>query len=104
LMADLIATVGIGGNFLSQRSTLAQLKAGEHFLPRFSHRGSYDAWLRRGKDEIAAARDEVRRCLAAAPGPALPSDTERSLREIVRRADPAAEPGLRASGFLLREG
>jgi len=34
----------------------------------------------------------------------LPSDTERSLREIVRRADPAAERGLRASGFLLREG
>jgi len=89
LMLDLIGEVGIGGNFLGKRSTLKYLKAGEHFQPRFSHRGSYDSWLRRNQSELDTAREQVRRILKEHGVLALPAEAARGLREILGRADPS---------------
>jgi trimethylamine--corrinoid protein Co-methyltransferase len=43
LMLDLIADVGHAGHFLGQRRTLEYLKKGEHFQPKLSFRGAYQA-------------------------------------------------------------
>lgn len=91
LMLDLIAEVGIGGNFLGKRATLDYLRRGEHFQPRFGHRGSYESWVRRGRDEVARAREQAERLLAEHRVSPLPPETAAALREIVERADPRAD-------------
>jgi trimethylamine--corrinoid protein Co-methyltransferase len=86
LMADLVEEVGVGGNFLGKRATLAYLKAGEHFEPRLGQRGSSEAWARRGKSELALADERVERLLKEHAVLPLPRESERALDEILARA------------------
>jgi len=86
LMTELVAEVGPGGNFLGKRATLAYLKAGEHFEPRLGQRGSWDAWSRRGRTELATARDRVETLLAEHVVPPLPAETERAIDQVLERA------------------
>ncbi len=91
LQLELIGEVGIGGNFLGKRSTLEFLKAGAHFEPRLNPRGSYDAWLRRGKNEIEVARERAQKILREHAAPELPADVAKAFDEIVARAELATE-------------
>lgn len=86
LLLDLVDEVGVGGNFLSRRATLDYLKAGEHFDARLGQRGSYDAWSRRGADELAPARARVDALLRDHVVPPLSEDTDRALAAILERA------------------
>lgn len=86
LMTDLVAEVGPGGNFLGRRATLAYLKAGEHFEPRLSQRASWDAWARRGRSELDAARERVDQLLAQHVVPPLPPETDRALDDVLAHA------------------
>ena len=84
---DAIARVGPGGNFMSERTTRANLRAGEWFHPGLGVRDSYDAWdaagrpsllgeSRRRADELLAGREEL----------PLGEDVERALADLLRRA------------------
>lgn len=86
LMTGLVAEVGPGGNFLGKRATLERLKAGEHFEPRLGQRGSWDAWSRRGRTEIQAARDRVEKLRREHSVPPLAADSERAVGDLLARA------------------
>jgi trimethylamine--corrinoid protein Co-methyltransferase len=64
MMAEMIARVGIGGDFLKEKETAKRLRAGEHFLPRVSSRQAYDQWVADGRDEVARARERMDALLA----------------------------------------
>ena len=94
LLLELIGEVGIGGNFLGKRSTLDFLRKGEHFEPRLSHRGPYEAWERRGKTEVELARERAGRILREHEVQPLPAEVARALDEILARAGRASTEGV----------
>ena len=65
MMADMIARVGIGGDFLKEKETARRLRAGEHYLPAISSRQPYDQWVADGRDEVARARERMDALLSA---------------------------------------
>lgn len=86
-LLDLIEAVGCGGNFLGQRRTLEFLRRGEHFDPRLGQRGSYDDWSRRGRSEVAAARERAAALLRDHEPARLSRDVDAALTAIVARAE-----------------
>ncbi len=59
MMLEMIARVGIGGDFLKEKETAKRLRAGEHFAPLISTRQPYDQWAADGRDEVARARERM---------------------------------------------
>ena len=86
LMTELVEDVGVGGNFLGKRATLAYLKAGEHFEPRLGQRGSWDAWARLGKSQVALAGERVDHLLQGHLVDPLPPETERAIAAVLEHA------------------
>jgi trimethylamine--corrinoid protein Co-methyltransferase len=97
LMLDLIADMGHGGHFLGQRRTLEYLKKGEHFQPKLSFRGAFQAWQDSGYDEVAAARERANHLLKEHEVLPLAPEVEKALGELVVRADPELGFDLRAA-------
>lgn len=91
LMTHLIEKAGPGQHFLGFKETLAGLRQGEVFFPRFGYRGSYDKYFEDGVDEAGRARAEVDRILALPDPPPLSPEVDRELRRIVAAADRACE-------------
>ena len=89
MMADMIARVGIGGDFLKEKETARRLRAGEHFAPAISSRQAYDQWVSDGRDEVARARERMDALFAAR------AERGRPLAEDVR-AELAAVCGVTA--------
>ena len=89
LMAHLIHKAGPGQHFLGFKETMAGLKTGEVFFPRFSYRNTYDKYFEDGHNEIQEARNEVERYLALADPDPLPPEVDRELRRILDAADKA---------------
>ncbi len=89
LMTHLIFKAGPGQHFLGFKETLAGLKTGEVFFPRFSYRSTYDKYFEEGHDELARARAEVERLLALADPEPLPPEVDRELQRILKAADKA---------------
>jgi trimethylamine---corrinoid protein Co-methyltransferase len=64
LLSDVIAEVGPGGHFLSQKSTKTLLRQGEHYIPRLISREPFDKWEHSNKrDLVAFARGKVKEIL-----------------------------------------
>jgi len=61
-LEQLIGTVGPGGNFLGERSTVKSLRSGEWHIPRLGVHQSREAWLSKG------AKDMREECLEKAAG------------------------------------
>ncbi|MGE5229823.1 MAG: trimethylamine methyltransferase family protein [Deltaproteobacteria bacterium] len=59
MLLDMIARVGIGGDFLKEKETSRRLRAGEHFAPVVSTRQAYDQWVADGRDEVARSRERM---------------------------------------------
>jgi len=97
LMLDLIAEVGIGGHYLGQRRTLEYLRKGEHFQPKLSFRGPYQAWQKCGYDEVAAARERANKLIKEHEVLPLAPEEEKALGELIVRADPALHFDLQAA-------
>jgi trimethylamine--corrinoid protein Co-methyltransferase len=87
LMTHLIEKAGPGQHFLGFKETLAGLRAGEVFFPRFGYRGSYDKYFEDGVDEVGRANVEVERLLALPDPEPLAPEVDRELRRIVAAAD-----------------
>ena len=84
---DELARVGPGGHFMSERSTRANIRGGEWFLPRLGVRDSYDGWAAAGRpslfDEARVRADEL---LAGRRELPLGEDVERELAGLLQRA------------------
>ena len=65
VMMDLIEHVGIGGNYLKERTTRERIRAGEHFVPTIGSRLPLGRWLAEGRLETDVAREKVENILAA---------------------------------------
>jgi trimethylamine--corrinoid protein Co-methyltransferase len=86
-LEDVLATVGPGGHFLAQRSTLEGIDAGEWHLTDFGWRGSFEAWERKGRPELLdALREQVANILEAHKPLPLGEDVERELERIASKA------------------
>jgi trimethylamine--corrinoid protein Co-methyltransferase len=66
VMADVIERVGIGGNYLKERSTRERVRAGEHFAPIIGSRLPFEQWIAEGRQETDVARELVEDALASA--------------------------------------
>ena len=84
ILADRIAAVGIGGNFLAEPETRRRIRAGEHLRPVVADRQAYEAWRSSGRTEVDLARDRVSQLLSAHAerGPWAAAETERAIRNV----------------------
>ena len=84
MMVDAIHRVGHSPNHhLGEAATRTFLRSGKAYFPRISFRGPYGEWKRRGKDEIALARERMKALLDAHETPMLPAEAQRELRRIL---------------------
>jgi trimethylamine---corrinoid protein Co-methyltransferase len=83
LAVDVLAKVGPGGDFLSQRHTKTHLRANQ-WRPRLLNRASYDRWHDSGAlDLTGKARERARELLATHDVPVLRSDVAARVDEVI---------------------
>lgn len=81
LAEEVIASVGPGGNFLTQQHTLAHIRTHEYFVPATADRRGRAAWETAGSiDARDRARAIAREILQRPRGDFIPSDVERQIR------------------------
>jgi len=87
LAVDVIAEVGVSGNFLKTRHT-RRLWRQEQFLPRLADRQGYVAWAAHGSREInERARELALDIVRHHHVPPLPDEQDRELDRILRAAE-----------------
>jgi trimethylamine--corrinoid protein Co-methyltransferase len=85
---DDIASVGPGGHFMMQKSTLAGCRSDEFYAPLLSDRHTFERWADLGRPNLySKARERVEEILSAPHQNPLPDDVIGKLDDIVRRAD-----------------
>jgi len=81
LAEEVIASVGPGGNYLTQQHTLAHIRTNEYFVPATANRQGRVAWETSGSlDARERARGIAREILQWPRGQFIPSDVERQIR------------------------
>lgn len=84
---ELIQRVGPGGNFLGEKSTRANLRAGEWLIPYLGMHNSRKSWENAGKKDILEeAREKVEHLLATHESLPLGDDVEKELDKIQQQA------------------
>jgi trimethylamine--corrinoid protein Co-methyltransferase len=84
---DVIQSVGPGGNFLGEKSTVSNVRSGEWLIPRIGIHGTQQAWQNAGKINILEeARAKVEHILSTHEPLPLSSDVEKELDNIQKRA------------------
>jgi trimethylamine--corrinoid protein Co-methyltransferase len=84
---EVIQRVGPGGNFLSEKSTVASMRSGEWLLPKLGVHETRTAWEHAGKkDVLEEAREKVEHILATHHPLPLGEDVEKELDRIYKRA------------------
>jgi trimethylamine--corrinoid protein Co-methyltransferase len=87
-----IQSVGPGGHFLMQDTTLAACRSDEFYSPPLSDRNTYETWIELGRPSMyGKARERVEEILSAPPPSPLPDDTVGELEEILQRAQAGLE-------------
>lgn len=87
-----IKSVGPGGHFLMQDTTLKACRSDEFYAPPLSDRNTYERWTELGRpDMYGKARERVEEILAGPLDNPLPDDTVGNLQEILRRAEAELE-------------
>ena len=93
LATDIIAKVGIGGNYLAQKHTrdYAWLDFGKAFL---SNRASYERWFENGAKEIGKRGiEKAKEILATHNPPQIDPEIDRRITEILSHAKKRIEMG-----------
>jgi trimethylamine--corrinoid protein Co-methyltransferase len=87
VMADVIERVGVGGNYLKEKSTRQRVRAGEHFEPVIGSRLPFEQWIVDEIQETDVARQIVEDTLASSAGQDLAllgDDRLEALAEVCR--------------------
>jgi len=86
LADDLISEVGIGGNFLSKRHTLAHLK--DAWTPAVFEYSTFEDWTKRGSvDPVKRANEKVKAMLKEARPVPPERDVSKALDEILKNGE-----------------
>jgi len=86
-LEDVIARVGPGRTFLSEKSTAQGIHGGELYLSKFGVHNAYEAWAAAGKRTLLEeSRDKVKQILADHQPLPLDDQVERELNRIQERA------------------
>jgi trimethylamine--corrinoid protein Co-methyltransferase len=86
-LMEALARRGPGGHFVSEKSTRANVRNGEFFLPGLGVHEPYQSWVAAGgRSVVEEAASRAQQLLAAHEPLPLDEDVERELRAIARRA------------------
>ena len=86
-LTDVIHSVGPGGNYLSEESTVRSIRSKEWYISSFGSHDTFEGWEAGGKKDLReAAREKVDEMLAAHIPLPLSEDVEKELEQICRRA------------------
>jgi trimethylamine--corrinoid protein Co-methyltransferase len=86
-LIDVLEKQGPGGHFLSERSTRANTRNGEWYLPGLGVHDSHDAWMAAGRPTVHdEARHRVDELLSTHKPLPLGDDVERELEKLRQRA------------------
>ncbi len=89
-LGDVINSVGPGGDFLSERSTVNGIRGGEWYVSKMGLHDTSEAWEAACKPTLLEeAREKVERILATHQPLPLEKDAERELDHIQKRAQEA---------------
>jgi trimethylamine--corrinoid protein Co-methyltransferase len=94
LALDLIKETGIGGTFIDKDHTVKHMRD-EHFFPDLFNREEYSIWEKKGSmSTLDKARLRLKEILDDhyPPEPVIDSHTEKSLEEILKKAESGIEP------------
>ena len=87
LAMEVIAAVGRGGEFLSQRHTLENVQK-EHYIPKIINRDKWEVWAKAGsKDLREVARQEAKRILQEHEPEPLDHDIRTEIEDIVKEIE-----------------
>ncbi len=101
LMTDSIHRVGHSPNHhLAEPATMKYIKSDKAYWPRISFRGTYGDWKRRGKDEVALARDRMKELLDKHEVEPLPPEVQKEIRKILARRTEFAPDDPRIEGVF----
>ena len=89
---EVIQKVGPGGNFLGEKSTVKNMRAGEWLIPRLGVHDTQNAWESSGsKDVLDEAREKVDQILKTHQPLALENDIKKELDRIYKKAQEQTE-------------
>jgi trimethylamine--corrinoid protein Co-methyltransferase len=89
---DVIQRVGPGGNFLSEKSTLANMRSGEWMISRLGVHEAQELWEKAGrKNALEEAREKVENLLSTHIPLPLSDEVEKALDKIQKRANQSSE-------------
>jgi len=87
MLENVIQRVGPGGNFLGEKSTVANMHSGEWLIPHLGMHGTQKAWEKAGKKDILEeAREKVEHLLSKHEPLPLGDDKEKELAGILKKA------------------
>jgi trimethylamine--corrinoid protein Co-methyltransferase len=85
---EVIATVGPGGHYIAETSTVAGTRGGEWYIPSLGWHESFEVWEEMGKPSLLdEAREKVDALLEKHEPIPLGEDVERELVKIAMRAE-----------------
>jgi trimethylamine--corrinoid protein Co-methyltransferase len=86
LLEEAISSVGPGGHFLAEDSTVETIHAGEWYLGDLFKGIGYDEWVSRGQPSVLEeVRERVERILASHQAVPLSDEAERELEDLMAR-------------------
>jgi trimethylamine--corrinoid protein Co-methyltransferase len=86
-LENVIESVGPGGHFLEEYSTVAGIRGGEWYVSKFGLHDTYERWVQDGRPTLLEeAREKVTHILATHEPLPLDEDIERELDRIQERA------------------
>ena len=86
LLEEVISSVGPGGNFLAEDSTVEAIHAGQWYLSDLFTSTSYEQWVSRGKPAVLEqVRERIDRLLASHESLPLSDEAERELAALMAR-------------------
>ena len=86
-LEEVIASVGPGGNFLAEDSTVEAVHAGQWYLGDLFTSAGYEEWVGRGKPSVLEeVRERVDRILASHQALPLSDEAEKELEALMARS------------------
>ena len=91
LALDVMKTVGIGGDFLSEMHTARHCRTEMH-LPKYSNTMTYDTWVSRGsRDLIDRIDDDLQKTLDTHQIESFPSETKDKIAALLKKRGASAD-------------
>jgi len=86
-LGEVIATVGMGGNYLAHSSTRRAVRSGEIYFSQLGSHGTYDQWVASGSpDLLTQIRQHIQELLASKQPQPLDDHMARELEFLEKRA------------------